>query len=307
MEVVDTLVSRSAAQPITPGELTGLLPSRPVLATSEQDWDGVVLQHYRHPPSTIDLAGLRDHMMIVHLKGPVLVEEGREGRGPERRWTDRGQVSVTPAGRPVVRVLKGRPDVLLIQLAQRLVSDAAAELFDRDPATLTLVPCLALPDDTADRLGRLLEAEASLSAPGTRLMAEMLGRALAVHLLRRHSNAAPPPPRPAASLPAGRLARVVEQMHEQVSEPLSLVQLASSSGLSPSHFSRAFREATGEPPHRFLVRVRLEKARDLLEHTGLPVTAIALRCGFEQPAHFSTAFSKAVGMSPRAWRLARRS
>ena len=77
------------------------------------------------------------------------------------------------------------------------------------------------------------------------------------------------------------------------------------SGLSPSHFARAFRAAMGEPPHRYLVRLRIKMARELLEHTRLPVIEVGLRCGFEQTTHFATMFRKMTGLSPRAYRAAR--
>ena len=96
-------------------------------------------------------------------------------------------------------------------------------------------------------------------------------------------------------------------MRSRLDEDLSLDRLAETSGLSPSQFVRAFRGATGQPPHRYLVGLRVEHARALLEQTDLPVTVISLRCGFEQPSHFATSFRARTGFSPRAWRQQRRS
>ncbi len=76
-------------------------------------------------------------------------------------------------------------------------------------------------------------------------------------------------------------------------------------GLSPSHFARAFRGATGEAPHRYLIRLRVEAAGHLLEQTRLPIIDVGLRCGFTQASHFATTFRKATGLSPRAYRAAR--
>ena len=137
-------------------------------------------------------------------------------------------------------------------------------------------------------------------------MADSLGRALSLNLLRRYSNLAPMVPEAPFSLAGRRLRRVLEYMHAHLDEALSLAQLAGAGGLSQSRFVRAFREAMGQPPHRYLVALRIDRARDLLEHTDLSVIEIALRCGFEQPTHFATMFRKITGFSPRAWRSARR-
>ncbi len=94
-------------------------------------------------------------------------------------------------------------------------------------------------------------------------------------------------------------------MQANLADDLPLSRLAAAAGLSPSHFARAFRAAVGQPPHRYMVRLRIERARQLLEQTRLPVTEVASRCGFEQTTHFATMFRKVTGQSPRAYRAAR--
>ena len=95
-------------------------------------------------------------------------------------------------------------------------------------------------------------------------------------------------------------------MRSNLEDDLPLSRLAETSGLSQSQFVRAFRGATGQPPHRYLVGLRVERARALLEQTDMPITFIGLRCGFAQPSHFATSFRAWTGFSPRAWRQARR-
>ena len=299
--------SNGGGQLLTPSSLAEQLPSRPLLTTADAGWQGLTLQRYRHPPSTIDLPGLGNELLVDHLVGPVLVEEHRGNGRYQRCWTGPGQVTLTPAGQPVRRILKGRPDVVLLHVAPEILHEVAGEIYGRDAGSLTLVPRLGVPDGTADRLVRLLLAEAEAPGSGASLMTETLGRALAIHLLRWHSNLAPRLPEPAASRPALRIQRVIEQMRSCLDENLSLAQLAAAGGLSPSQLVRTFRGATGQPPHRYLRALRIEKARELLEQTELPVTEIGLRCGFEQPSHFATAFRTTTGLSPRAWRQARRS
>lgn len=295
------------AQMLTPASLPEWLPSRPVLSSSEDGWQDIVLQRFRHPPSTINVPGLRDNLVVDHLVGPVLIENVSGTKPHERRWTGPGQVTITPALQPVHRILKGHPEVVLVHLAPRLVAGVAEELFSSSPAQVVLVPSFAAPDPMADSIIRLLLAEAETATPGTRLMTETLARALVVHLLRRHSNLAPREPEMPVRITGARLRRVVEYMRAHMDEDLPLVQLANLSGLSPSRFACAFRDAAGQPPHKFLIGIRIEEARDLLEHTDLSVIEVGLRCGFGQPSHFATMFRKVTGLSPRAWRIARRS
>jgi AraC family transcriptional regulator len=292
------------AQPISPAELIRFLPSRPLLSSGE-GWRNLVIQRYWHPPSGIYSPPLRDHLLVVHLSGAVLLEEERARGRFERRWADSGHMSLTPAGQGLARVLKGRPNVLLVHLPPHVLREVAEEIRLGAPKA-ELVPRLAVPDEVVDRLGRLILDEAAGEALGQGLMVEALTRALVTHLLRSHSTVAAPLPDAPIGMAGGKLRRVIEYMQTHIDESLSLAQLATLSGLSPSHFTRSFRAAMGKPPHSYLVDLRIKKARDLLEHSELPVIEVGIRCGFEQPSHFATTFRQVVGLTPRAWRVARR-
>ena len=295
--------------PISPEDYPGLLPTRPLFASGSDQWRHVVLQKYQHPQSQIVLPHAKDAVLTLQLAGPVLVEDDNDEDEHNRisRWFHKGQLHLQPQLRPVKRTLKGRSDVVLIHLASDLIDKVALEEFDVDPAELSLIRRLAVSDKVLDNLGLLFLAEAEVGAPGTGLMADTLGTAIALNILRRHSSVASMPSEPNHALPRARLQRVIEYMRNHLDERLTLSELARLGGLSDAQFSRAFRDDTGLPPHKFLIDLRVKRARDLLEHTTLSISEISIACGFEQPNHFATMFRNSTGMSPRAWRTARRS
>ena len=291
----------------TPADIAACMQSSPVLSSNGHGWRDVVVYRYRLASFVTGLPPARDDRLGLHLAGRALFENVSECHRI-RRWSDGGYASIEPAGVPVNRSIQGRSETMQVHNAPGMLDGVAEEAFGRDSAHVSLSTCLATHDEILNRLGRLLLAEAEASALGGRLMADLLVRALAVHLLRRYSSLAPQAAA-AASAPAAmagwRLRWVVEHMHANPTEDLPLTQLAAVGGLSPSQFARAFRTATGEPPHRYLVRLRIERACDLLERTMLPVIEVGLRCGFEQPNPFATMFRKLMGLSPRAYRAAR--
>jgi AraC-like DNA-binding protein len=91
-------------------------------------------------------------------------------------------------------------------------------------------------------------------------------------------------------------------MDERLAEPVDLTTLASEVSVSRFHLSRLFLREFGEPPHTYLIRRRLERARELLETTQLSVTQVATRCGFASPSHFAERFRKRFGTTPSLWR-----
>lgn len=288
----------------TPSDYARLMARPSVLSVANQDWQDVSLQRFQVPFHDIKLGASCVHRVTLHLAGSVLIERTREGRR-DRQWSDRGCSNLVPAGVPVTRSFKGQADFIVAYVTPAIVNEVASDVFDLDPASVRLVESLAVTDATLERFGRLLLAEAEAGAVGTRLFVETVTRALALHLLRTYSAES----QRASALPGAmvgwRLRRTIEYMQANLAENLPLAQLAAAAELSPSHFTRAFRAAVGEPPHRYLIRLRVEQARDLLEHTRLPIIEISLRCGFEQTTHFATMFRKTTGLSPRAYRAAR--
>ncbi len=96
--------------------------------------------------------------------------------------------------------------------------------------------------------------------------------------------------------------RVTDFMRANLTETLRLSELAAISGLSPSHFGRAFKGSTGLPPHRWQLNMRIEQARALLADAGASLADIACATGFADQSHFTRVFSRIVGVSPGAWR-----
>jgi AraC family transcriptional regulator len=82
----------------------------------------------------------------------------------------------------------------------------------------------------------------------------------------------------------------------------SIDHLAEIAGLSPFHFSRAFKESFGRPPHRYQTWRRIEKAKELLAQCATSVTAIGVKLGFSDTSSFSTTFHKHTGTTPTAYR-----
>jgi AraC family transcriptional regulator len=74
-------------------------------------------------------------------------------------------------------------------------------------------------------------------------------------------------------------------------------------GLSQFHFARMFRRSVGRPPHGYLTDLRMERAKQLLRETDLPLAQVAARVGYQTQAHFTGVFHREVGTTPRTYRL----
>ena len=107
-----------------------------------------------------------------------------------------------------------------------------------------------------------------------------------------------------SDLPPYRLRRVTQHIHEHLQGELRLVELSALVHMSPYHFARLFKRSTGLPPHRFLVRCRIDEARALLADRTASIAEISRSVGFRTSSHFTTTFRRITGVTPSAYRRA---
>ena len=98
------------------------------------------------------------------------------------------------------------------------------------------------------------------------------------------------------------LRRVKELVNEKIEEELHIDEMAELAGLSTAHFSQMFRRSTGESPHQFLLRQRVERAKEMLRTPGMRVLDVAIACGFKTQQHFARVFRRLCGASPTEYR-----
>ena len=103
-----------------------------------------------------------------------------------------------------------------------------------------------------------------------------------------------------------QLRRVLECIESRIAEPLRIRHLAQEAAMSPFHFSRMFKRATGQSPHQYLTLQRIEKAKLLLAASDLPIVAVASAVGYLTQAHFTSSFGRYAGMTPKAYRMSQR-
>jgi len=97
---------------------------------------------------------------------------------------------------------------------------------------------------------------------------------------------------------------VTEHIQQNLDKDLTLGELAAVVFMSPYHFARLFKSSTGVPPHRFVVRQRVARARACLATEALSITQISRMVGFRTPSHFTTVFRRLLGVTPGAYRAA---
>jgi AraC family transcriptional regulator len=234
----------------------------------------------------------------------------------ERGWRYEGETFVQGAPRSTLRNFAGKltfvpagheyhewqtPRTLPRVFYFYLDATALLAQCGLDAEAMDFVPRVLFEDsmlqDTASKLKTLIENRVS----NNELYIEALGVVLA-HEIARLSHGKPRiKPQDRGRLASWQERTIVSYIEEHLADPIPLVLLARLVRLSTFHFSRAFKQSFGMPPHRYHTMRRIEHAKVLLSEPAPSVTDVGLSVGFSQTSSFSTTFRRATAMTPTAY------
>jgi len=215
-----------------------------------------------------------------------------------------GTTSIYDLRRDPVWDLRDAFHCLMLYLPRRALDGVANEVGAPRIGNLRDQPGVGVDDPIVRNLLSSLLPSAVKSREIPSLFLDHVIRALTIHLAQVYGGLRVPHRVPRGALAAWQERRAKELMSASLTEGLSLARLAAECGLSVRHFARAFRQSTGIPPHRWLLKLRVERATDLLRNRALPLADVAICCGFADQSHFTRVFTALVGLSPSAWRRA---
>ena len=137
---------------------------------------------------------------------------------------------------------------------------------------------------------------------GTAMFADCIALAFFAHIVRAYGSVPIGGRNARGGLAAWQLKRARDLINVNLAHDPSIAEIARECGLSSSYFTRAFKRSTGVPPSRWLTKMRVERAKELLKDPRCELAEIALQCGFVDQSHFTRVFSRSEGYSPGRWR-----
>jgi AraC family transcriptional regulator len=252
---------------------------------------GPVEWHFVQPKLT--LFWFRDNFKRLKAK--------MDGRGVDVPLAGNSNLSIIPEGVE----FEGGFDVGVGEINACMVIFMIRDRLPEEYRSLVTEPVLGFRHDALARGLAEFSKELSIQDNVFPLMADGWMLQALAHMMRVTNARAPVGAGHNGSLASWQLGRAMDFMRAHLSGNISLEQLASVCDLSVSYFARGFKNGTGVPPHRWLVEMRLEKARDLLLNTKTPLAEIAAACGFADQCHLTRTFRRATGDTPGAWRRER--
>ena len=258
----------------------------------------------RQSADAIPLHRPKQHVLCLHhFDRPMKLERNLDGRN-RRETTGKGDIAFLPADAPAM-LRFGRDDPERVISYSYLILEpcylAELALSNGIGGPLDFLPTFATPDPFLHEIASALASAPRIKDPAGKLFIESLLNAACARILHtyagvRHRLSGPP------RLTDDQLRRAIDYIHDHIGEALDLYSISRAAGLSAFHFARLFKAATGASPFQFVTRTRMDRAKELLRKTRLPISDIAERVGYRQPSHFSARFRSVLGFRPDAYR-----
>jgi AraC-like DNA-binding protein len=246
-----------------------------------------VSEHTVRPIGTIELQCDSGAICIVCLDGTGTLDEGAG------TYLMRDGFMVSRLARWKGRLTAGPKRLRVIQF-----SWTAAGLAALGAAGAGLRSARTLFGRSSVEMAWRAANELRLNDPLTPHALELLAYGVAIGLARNvHYGSGTEPPR------AARARRLIDK---NLTQPVNVAALARAAGCTPAHLSRLFRKTYGLPPAAYLLRRRVDKARQLLTDTDLSAAEIGRRLGFHDASHFGRHFRRHAGINPAAYRIRQR-
>ena len=275
--------------------------SRVVLSSVSTRWNDVLLEQHRLPSSELADLSYQRHVVVINLGHSSTWEFKKEGRF-RRFFKPKGAISFFPSHEPFSGRLKVErgvlANVLFLALDPVFVTRVAEGLeFEAD--RIELIEQRRSSDPTLHHIAMALRAGVQTGAALDRIYGETLSTALAVHLLREYGAAVPGAKKQYGGLPREKLVRAVEYIQDQLATDLTVSKIAQAVYISPYHFTKLFKQSTGQSPHRYVVEARVRKAKELLSTGKFTISEAAYQVGFFDQSHLTRHFKRVFGLPPK--------
>lgn len=297
---------------IDSGELSLYSPCQVQLSSKDRGWKNILLTRFVHDAQYLVSSprpATPDHSIVMldagAMKGQFSYNQGRYrpcnmhkgdwiiGQAFENHFDGFGDIQQD----------KGQEfATLVIHLSPKLLAVVAADVMGIDNDKIELIHQINVRDPLMTQIANVLKGQLYHGNIYGEVYAETAAHMLAAHLLQNYCVQRKRLPEVKGRISGNRMGKVLDYIHENLHEEISIESIAKVAHMSPFYFIKLFKKHLGQTPYQFIVHQRMEKAKHLLRNTNRPVIQIALETGYSYACNFSNAFKQSTGMSPINYR-----
>lgn len=276
-----------------------IIPFDPLISSAGTGYDDLVVMHWRHPAWEFPESSFLQHKIVVYTGNLVKTQRFCKGKLYKGNYSI-GKIGILPANTPEKISLNQESEYICLYLNPNIFTYFSHELIESDDCEL--VTHTAIDDPIIFSIAYLLKTEFESNNWADKLFVESLQNRLINHLIENYTRQKYPTWEGDEGLPKSKFNTVINYINDYLDQDLSLQKLSKQAGLSANHFTRLFKNSTGMTPHKYVEKCRIDKAKQLLIKSNLPLAEISQKVGFYDQSRFTTTFRKSLGVTPKKYR-----
>ena len=278
--------------------LSQFVPSTSSLSSHDADWDALYLEFHRAPPFEVPECVCEQNIITIPTINGLEVERNVGGKKEDVIFHP-GDFCLSPGGVSLQTRWNQDLEAIHLILEPDLIAQVAHEFIDPDRVAF---PChTKAADPLVYQLGLTLKGELETFGKDSKLYAASAATFLAVHLLKNYAVHKSNIEKYSGGLSPLQLKQAIDYIAAHLAEEINLGTLSSHLGLSRYYFCRLFKHSTGFSPYQYVIRCRVERAKELLKRGGLTLGEVALACGFSHQSHLYRHFKRVTGVTPKSF------
>jgi AraC family transcriptional regulator len=280
-------------------EVLQLYPRPPILTSLDIGWHGVSFGYMCQPAYEVpEVYTPRWHSIGIFTHGNRIIHAQRKLDGRfHRDAVVGGDIVITPVNIGQGAAWDAEGDFIILGIEPNVFARAIDE--SAETKDVELLPHFATPDPLIYQIGLALKSVLENNPTNSRLYAETMINALSVHLMQHYSARKPILQEYKDGLPKYKFRKVIDYINAHLEQDLSLIELAALVQMSPHYFSHLFKQSMGISAHQYVIRCRVERAKNLLLQGNASIAEVAYKVGFANQSHLNRHFKRLLGITPK--------
>jgi AraC family transcriptional regulator len=278
-------------------DIARILPIQP-MSSRRSAWHGIEVQSHRQPPGEMPENRTDQHIIAFQPAQKLLFcERWLDGRKQSAQM-EVDNVAVIPANVTHRCAWNVTAEAIVMVLEPQYLAHVAYESIKSD--RLELLPTFFQPDPVIHHIGLLLGREVESPDTPCQIYVDSLTTALSAHLLRQYCTVEQRITNYKDGLSQRKLRQSIDYIQAHLAEDLSLDAIAAQVGMSHYYFCRLFKRSTGMTPYQYVIKCRIDRAKELLLfRQDCSIADVAFQVGFASQSQFTKHFKKWVGTTPK--------
>ncbi|MGL5807300.1 MAG: helix-turn-helix domain-containing protein [Xenococcaceae cyanobacterium] len=281
--------------------LSSILPHSSLISSYQQRWHGIHFEYHCQPKHDTPEHYWEQHVIAIsndRNSTPLDNKRILNDRYKQEKIHN-GDIVIIPAKTNHQSCWNRETEFMLLILDPIAIATSAWDLCD--PDRIEILPHFAQSDPLVTQIGLTLKAELESNSAIDYCYLNSAANLLAIHLLRFYANKKPIVKEYSDGLSRSNLQQISEYVRANLDRDLRLEKLAALLQMSTFYFARLFKQSTNLTPHQYIIRCRLEKAKNLLLLGDTSIVDICQKVGFQSQSHFTQLFRKYTGTTPKKY------